>query len=130
MDPTRISLFSLAERRLAWTDQRQSVLAQNIANLSTPGFQPSDLPAFARTLNRVARVTMLRTQPNDLAGATDDNRFQPVVEANAHGPDGNGVALDTQLTKVADTATAQTLTTTIYRKYLSLFSQALGKSTS
>ena len=129
MDPTRIGLFSLAERRLAWTDQRQSVLAQNIANLSTPGFQPSDLPAFALTLSRVAPLALARTQPNDLA-PSGAQPFRPVVEADAHGPDGNGVALDTQLTKVADTQTAQTLTTTIYKKYLNLFSLALGHGTS
>ncbi|HUB43399.1 MAG TPA: flagellar basal body protein, partial [Acetobacteraceae bacterium] len=49
MDPTQIGLFSLAERRLAWADQRQAVLAQNIANAATPNFQPSDLPSFAST---------------------------------------------------------------------------------
>ena len=39
MDPKRIGLFDLAERRLAWTDQRRGVLAQNIANANTPGYQ-------------------------------------------------------------------------------------------
>ena len=29
MDPTDIGLFRLAERRLAWVDRRQQVLAQN-----------------------------------------------------------------------------------------------------
>ena len=39
MDPTQNALFALAEQRLAWTDQRQAVLAQNIANASMPGYQ-------------------------------------------------------------------------------------------
>ena len=39
MDPTHIGLFDLAERRLAWADQRQTVLAQNIANAEHAGFQ-------------------------------------------------------------------------------------------
>ena len=50
MDPKRIGLFDLAERRLAWTDQRRGVLAQNIANANTPGFKPHDLKSFAATL--------------------------------------------------------------------------------
>lgn len=124
---TQIALFALAEQRLAWADQRQAVLAQNIANASTPGFQPSDLPPFARTLDSVASVAPVRTQPGHLAG-TADGPLQPVAETDAHGPDGNGVALDAQLTKVADTETTQSLVTSIYKKYLSLFSLALGHS--
>ena len=127
MDPTQIGLFALAEQRLAWADQRQAVLAQNIANASTPGFQPSDLPSFARTLANVAGMAPVRTQPGHLAG-TSGGPLQPVVEKEAHGPDGNGVELDAQLTKVADTETTQSLVTSIYKKYMSLFSLALGHS--
>jgi flagellar basal-body rod protein FlgB len=130
MDPTQIGLFDLAERRLAWVDQRQSVLAQNIANASTPHFQPSDLPSFASTLDNVANVLPVRTDPGHMAGTLGAGPLRPIVETDEHGPDGNGVALDTQLTKVADTGTTQSLVTTIYKKYMSLFSLALGHSSS
>jgi len=129
MDPTQIGLFALAEHRLAWADQRQAVLAQNIANASTPNFQPSDLPSFASTLDTVAHVTLARTQPNDLP-APGGGALQAITEANAHGPDGNGVALDAELTKVADTQTTQSLVTAIYKKYLTMFSEALGHASS
>ena len=125
MDPTRIGLLSLAEQRLAWADQRQAVLARNIANASTPGFQPSDLPPFAQALSKAGSVALRLTQPNDLPG-TVGGPLRPKAEANAHGPDGNGVALDAELTKVADTETTQSLVTSIYKKYLGLFSLALG----
>jgi flagellar basal-body rod protein FlgB len=42
--------------------------------------------------------------------------------------DGNAVALDEQLTKVADTETTQSLVTSIWRKYVGMFNTALGKS--
>jgi flagellar basal-body rod protein FlgB len=124
---TEIGLFVLAERRLAWADQRQAVLAQNIANASTPGFQPSDLPSFSRSLQNAASMAPVRTQPGHLAGFSG-GPLKPVTEKDAHGPDGNGVELDTQLTKVADTSTTQSLVTSIYKKYMSLFSLALGHS--
>jgi hypothetical protein len=38
------------------------------------------------------------------------------------------VSLDEQLTKVANTGTQQSLVTAIYKKYLGLFSLALGRS--
>ncbi|HUN41760.1 MAG TPA: flagellar biosynthesis protein FlgB [Acetobacteraceae bacterium] len=114
---------------MAWADQRQSVLAQNIANAATPKFEPSDLPSFASTLDSFGRLALVQTQPNDLPGPTG-NATPAVVEANAHGPDGNGVALDTELMKVADTQTTQSLVTTIYKKYLTMFGEALGHSSS
>jgi len=129
MDPSQIPLFSLAERRLAWADQRQAALAQNIANAATPHFQPSDLPSFASTLDTAGQIALARTQPNDLPG-TGGGAPRPVVEANAHGPDGNGVELDTELMKVADTQTTQSLVTAIYKKYLTMFSEALGHGAS
>ena len=55
MDPKRIGLFDLAERRLAWADRRQAVLAQNIANANTPGYKPHDLhPSPQRSTARRA----------------------------------------------------------------------------
>ena len=42
-------------------------------------------------------------------------------------PDGNGVKLDAQLSRVADTETAQATTTNIYSKYLALYRTALGR---
>jgi flagellar basal-body rod protein FlgB len=73
----------------------------------------------------------VRTQPGHLPGTAATGGAQPeATESPAiRAPDGNAVALDTQLVKVADTATTQTLVTTIYKKYLGLFSLALGQST-
>jgi len=129
MDPTQIALFSLAERRLAWADQRQSVLAQNIANAATPNFEPSDLPSFASTLDSFGRLALVQTQADDLPGPAA-NTPPAIVQSNAHGPDGNGVALDGELMKVADTQTTQSLVTAIYKKYMNMFSEALGHSSS
>jgi flagellar basal-body rod protein FlgB len=45
-------------------------------------------------------------------------------------PDGNAVALDEQIVKVADTETTHALVTAIYRKYLGMFATALGRTSS
>ena len=127
MDAGRTNLFDLAEQRLAWADHRQALLAQNIANAATPGFVPKDVAPFAQTLARASGGTLVRTQPNHLAGTPaplSDSQAQPRQRA----PDGNAVTLDEQLTKVADTDTTQALVTSIYRKYLTMFGLALGRS--
>ena len=53
-----------------------------------------------------------------------------VDRTHTQSPDGNAVALDEQLVKVADTETTHALVTTIYRKYLGMFSMALGRNSS
>jgi flagellar basal-body rod protein FlgB len=131
MDPTRIDLFDLAEQRLAWTDRRQAVLAQNIANADTPGYRPRDLTPFAAALAGTDVIAPVRTQPNHMSGVAGDGA-QSVTQPRpaAHAPDGNSVMLDDQLTKVADTETIHAMVTTIYKKYLGLFGMALGRSSS
>ena len=128
MNPLRIGVFDLAKSRLHWTEQRQSVLAKNIANASTPAFEAKDLPSFAKALAaRNGASEPVRTQPNHIGGI-DGGAFRPITpRAKARSPDGNTVAMDEQLSKVADTETAQNVVTSIYKKYIAMFGMALGK---
>ncbi|MBN8875708.1 MAG: flagellar biosynthesis protein FlgB [Rhodospirillales bacterium] len=126
MDPTRIPLFETAAQRLRWAEQRQGVLARNIANVSTPGFEPQDLRPFAQALKQATSVAPARTSPQHLAGLLET---VPLAKERAHerSPDGNAVSLDTQLIKVADTETAQSVAATIYKRYMAMFGLALGR---
>ena len=132
MEPTRINLLDLAEQRMAWADQRQTVLAQNIANANTPGFKPHDLRPFAEALaNAGGSVAPVRTDPNHLAGTLATASPAEVVDrTHMRSPDGNAVALDEQLVKVADTQTTHELVTAIYKTYLGMFRTALGSGSS
>ena len=131
MDPKHIGLFDLAERRLAWADRRQAVLAENIANANTPGYKPHDLRSFAATLDQTNAVTPWRTRANHLAGTTAATAPDEVVDrTHTQSPDGNAIALDEQLVKVAETDTTHALVTTIYKRYLGMLAMALGRSSS
>lgn len=126
MDPNEIGLFRLAEQRLTWVDQRQRLLAQNVANASTPGFQPRDLSSFAATLAGQG-ASLSHTSPAHLDGPGSQAasfRARPIERA----PDGNAVSLADQLSKVADTAGTHELVTNLYHKYLGLFRTALGRA--
>lgn len=134
MDPTRIGLFDLAKQRLNWVEQRQALLAQNIANANTPSYQARDVRPFAETLSKVsgAKLAVLgpvRTDPAHLAGSPDSAAAAGQAgRPRAKAPDGNAVTLDEQLMKVADTQATQALVTSLYKRYMAMFSTALGRA--
>lgn len=120
-------LLDLAERRLVWASQRETVLAQNVANADTPGWRPRDIAPFSAALG-AASATLARTDPGHLAGTVDPDLLAGTAKPSGREPDGNAVSLDRELTKVADTETTQSLVTAIYKSYLGLFRTALGQN--
>jgi flagellar basal-body rod protein FlgB len=129
MDPSKIGLFDVAEKRLTWMAQRQAVLAGNIANVNTPGYQARDVTPFAQVLAGSGTLAPAQTQPSHLPGTLPSGVASLTRQpAKARVLDGNAIALDEQLTKVADTETAQSLVTSIWKKYVGLFGLALGRS--
>ena len=74
-------------------------------------------------------VTPLRTQPAHLAGTIPSSIAGTVQDSmTARSVDGNSIALDQQLTKVADTESSQSLVSTIWKNYVGMFNTALGKA--
>ncbi len=116
MNTAPSDVFALAEKRLAWIGQRQGVLAQNIANANTPGYVAKDIKSFGEVLAS-------QTGPGMPAPAV-----VPVANASGRSLDGNGVVLDEQLEKVAETDGAQQLASNLYKKYVGLFKTVIGRN--
>lgn len=123
-----VGLFALADRRLTWLGAREAVLAQNVANADTPGFQQRDLKSFAQVLSGQAMEgpVLARTDGGHLQGLLD-GRAGTQSPRGEKAPDGNAVSLDDQLQKIAQTESDHEFVTAMYRKYLSMFRTALGR---
>ncbi|MCX8135050.1 MAG: flagellar basal body protein [Roseococcus sp.] len=127
MDVLGTGPIALAERRLAWLDARQRLLAQNVANADTPGFRPRDLMPFAEVLAR------RRAAPG--LAVTDARHITPAGLASGEvaarirerTPDGNAVSIEEQALRIAETDQAHALAMGLHRKYLGLFRTALGR---
>ncbi len=63
MEP--VNFFSIASQQNRWLAVRQSVVAQNVANVNTPGFKAMDVEPFEAILNETG-MAMKRTQANHL----------------------------------------------------------------
>lgn len=124
MNPASTDVFALAEKRLAWIGQRQSVLAQNIANVNTPGYAARDVKPFSEVLAAQTQQSASDSYVpafSGIASAADPT-------ASGRSLNGNAVELDEQLEKVAETDTAHQLATNLYKKYVSLFKTAIGRN--
>ena len=119
-------LFILADRRLAFLQQRQIVLAQNVANANTPGWQARDVTPFDALLAGKIPITPRATNPRHLSGHAP-SAPGTIASPGERSPDGNSVRLDEQLSKVADTETSQSTVANLYTKFLSFCRAALGR---
>ena len=66
-----IPILSMLRTKLHWHQERQRLLAENVANADTPEFKPSDLapPNFDPSPSGPGAVGLLRTRPNHLASS-------------------------------------------------------------
>ena len=81
MDLTRIPLFAMMTRRMSWLNERQKILAQNIANADTPKYKPLDLKPldFTKLVREAERkVKLASTQANHIRPKSSDRECTPI----------------------------------------------------
>ena len=86
---TDIPILSMLRTRLDWSQQRQRVLAENVANADTPNYRARDLqplkfeaPGQAAG-SGIMPVSLAQTEPGHIAGAgTSNTKFRS--ERDAH----------------------------------------------
>jgi flagellar basal-body rod protein FlgB len=133
MDISRIPLFAAMSKRMAWLSQRQTVLADNVANANTPGYAAKDLkdPDFRRLVPKPGAIQLAATQPNHIVQAPRAAAGTEVVTAPTdESIDGNGVSLEEQMMKVSTNASDFALVSSLYKDQIGLIKTALGVATS
>jgi len=137
MDIGHIPLFAAFSKRMAWLTARQTVLAQNVANANTPGYQAKDLKQldFKSLVGGGKGTTggLLRLaadQPGHIAPALANTPAAVIKVADDQRLDGNGVSLESQMMKVSTNASEYALVTTLYRQNISMIKTVLGGGSS
>jgi len=130
-----ISILSMLRTRLEWTQSRQKVLAENVANADTPGFQARDLtplkfePGGEAAANGVTPVALTTTEQGHIAGfgpASSQFRSRRDSQYEVR-PTGNAVNLEDEMMKVAANQMDFQAATALYTHSLNLIKLALGK---
>jgi flagellar basal-body rod protein FlgB len=134
MNMGQIPLFSLLTNRMNWLSSRQSVLAENVANVATPNYVARDLkpvdfanelagelPPMLRTTNY--RHISLRPNSTDRFVAED-------AEGEGGTPLGNVVSIEQEMIKLSDTQVQYQTAANLYQKAVGMFHTALGSGRS
>lgn len=149
MQPSNLSVFQRLTAKMRWLTERQTVIAQNVANVDTPGFQARELKPlnFRSQLN----MGMAEVKGGPGLGAVSLNGIgsvdsgpgagevkhmrlasashQPNTQDFRHGQEqtisGNSVDLEHELKKSSDTALEYQTMSHLYRKQLELLRMAV-----
>jgi flagellar basal-body rod protein FlgB len=135
MGITDIPILSMLRTRLDWSQARQRILADNVANADTPHFRGRDLAPlkfddpFLVTPTTAPGVTLTRTAGNHMEGvglsqSPFPNKNAPVYEVR---PGGNAINLEEEMMKVAANQMDFQTATALYTRSLNLIKTALGK---
>ena len=133
MELTDLPMFGLMRRRLDWLNQRQQVIAQNVANADTPKYSSHDLKDFdfRAELRRNGKknagptpVNMTVTDPKHIARAagkgTGDFKVSQDRRPYETAPDGNQVVLEEQMVRMNETQADHGTMTQLYRKHMAM----------
>lgn len=115
---------------MQWHQERQRLLAENVANAETPNFKPRDLaaPQFHRGDVAVRPVAMARTSQGHITGSLNTTgQFRIETSSQEVGPGGNGVSLEDEMLKVAANQMDFQAATALYTRGLGLIKTALGR---
>jgi flagellar basal-body rod protein FlgB len=126
-----LPLVAMLKTRMHWHQTRQKLLAENVSNADTPGFQPKDLKAPAFRPDGTAAATAVaigRTDPRHIAARearggedpTGARRFETT-------PSGNAVSLEDEMLKVSQNQSDFQLAASLYQKSLQMLRVAAGK---
>ena len=128
MDLKNLTVFNMANKNMQYLAARQQVIAENIANASTPGYLARDIqkPSFEEEMSSAAEagLKLNLTNPKHLQGVPNKNRGSYLVytpqPSEALTIDGNGVVLEQQMNEASKISSEYKRMITIFNKYRSL----------
>jgi flagellar basal-body rod protein FlgB len=131
MDLSQIPLFEALTKRMTWLSDRQSVLAENVANADTPGYVAQDLrpPDFRQILQEsTSQVALATTNPAHITAKRTLADLETRETESGDGGRGGHVQIEQEMLKVSKTANDYALMATLYRANLGLVKTVLGRS--
>jgi flagellar basal-body rod protein FlgB len=123
-----IPLLSQIKGRMSWLDERQRLIAQNVANSDTPGYVGRDLKAptdFAAAMRDGGGLRMVQTSSGHMSVNTPVARFTSEASPDSETTlDGNAVVVEEQMLKMAESRMAYDAAIGLYTKSMAMIGLA------
>ena len=131
-DISEPTINTMMKAHMKYMSERQGVLAQNIANMDTPAYKAQDLKKL--DFKRLAeeqhhRLEMVATNPAHQSGTLVGGPvFTTIKDKDTFEtrPNQNNVVMEDQMGKVSDTNAEFELSSTMIKKFTSLYREASG----
>ena len=118
----QIYLFGLSSRRAEWLANRQAVVAENIANVNTPGYKAKDIKGFSDVMEST-QLAMASTDSVHMTGGA--GRAVAVDEESEKSWDivhsGNSVTIEQEMLKSGEVSGQYTLNASIAKAFHRFF---------
>jgi len=126
-----IPIFSMLRTKMQWHQERQSLLAENVANADTPKFQPRDLKPLdfgtdPQTGTGPGKLRLAATEPGHIAGFAGDTTFEARRHKNDVRPAGNAMSLEEGMMKVAQNQMDYQAAVSLYTRSMGLIRTAIS----
>tara|TARA_R110000737_G_scaffold236815_1_gene249230 strand:- start:852 stop:1271 length:420 start_codon:yes stop_codon:yes gene_type:complete len=125
-----LQIFRMSESMARHASQRQTVIAENMANADTPGFKARDIIPFPDAYDGSASSYGARaTRASHLNGSVQDQGgYEPFQDRNMWtSPNGNSVSLEQQVLKSVEVQQQHSQALSIYRSALSIMRTSIGR---
>ena len=121
-----IYLFQVASQKSHWLSARQTAVASNVANSSSPGYRALDVKPFASLLDS-SPITMALTSASHIAPETSplDSIKEVETDPTEQSLSGNTVNLEQQMVTLGDVGRDFSMTAGIRRAFNQLMLAAL-----
>lgn len=121
----KLEIVRMAQSMARYASERQQLVARNIANADTPGFEAKDLPDFATSY--ASSSNMRHTRAGHISGAIDHMSATPIMVGGSGSPNGNTVSLEGEMVKAVDIKQQHDMALAIYRNTSNVLRSALGQ---
>ncbi len=132
MDFSNLDVFKAISTRMRWLNERQALIAQNVANADTPGYRPQDLKELdfhKQVVQHLPHLEMAATSADHIQAPPINGRteFDPKKQRDFETtPVGNSVVLEEQMMKSAQNQADFETMSNLYKKQIGLVKIALG----
>lgn len=126
---TDLNVFYMAHAMAVHAGQRQGVIAQNLANADTPGYQARDIEPFAQLVAKHGTGAGMRSnRAGHMNGPAGGSAGWPLLTPEAPAdPNKNTVSLEQEMLKSVEVKRQHDRALAIYKSSLNILRTSVGR---